>query len=192
VADERTTGPGSAIPPRTRHAPPKPAEPAPSKTLGERAKSAAKTLSARAKTAKELIHLACIPLAGKAAIDAKRNGPKYVEQYGENAVYVSPFALDVYAIQTHSDALAESVAELGDIYKPLGVILDRIASVVPGASIGGVIIMLGMQIAENHGKLNPQTRDMSPFPILTRDELFKDMMDEAAKANENGATVSAA
>lgn len=192
MADDRTTSPRSAIPPPSRHGPPKRSEDSASKSLGERLKSGAKTLSARAKTAKELIHLACIPLAGKAAIDAKRNGPKFVEQYGEQAVYVSPFALDVYAIQTHSDALAESVAELGDIYKPLGVILDRIASVVPGASIGGVIVMIGLQIAENHNKLNPQTREMTPFPIVPREELLKEMMDEAAKASENGATVSAA
>lgn len=189
MADDRTTGPASAIPPRGRSVAP-PTNVASS--VKEKVKSAAGKLSARAKTAKELIHLACIPLAGKAAIDAKRQGPKFVEQYGESAVYVSPFALDVYAIQTHSDALAESIAELGDIYKPLGVILDRIASVVPGASIGGVAILIGMQIAENHGKLNQQTREMTPFPIVPRDELVKEMMDEAAKASENGATVSAA
>jgi hypothetical protein len=92
----------------------------------------------------------------------------------------------------HSDALAEGIAELGDVYKPLGVILDRIASVVPGATIMGVVMLVGMQIAENHGKLNAQARDMSPVPVLSKEELAQMIMDEARKAADNGATVPAA
>jgi hypothetical protein len=141
-------------------------------------------LSARAKAVKEIIGLACIPLAGMAAIQTART------PVGEGQTFISPYSLDVYTIQMHSDALAEAIAELGDSYPVLGATLDRIASLTPSATIFGVGLLVAMQIAENHGRLTEQARAMVPAPILSRDEMAAMIIHEAEK--EQSANGSAA
>jgi hypothetical protein len=181
MAEESSQRRPTAIPPPTRHRAPSNDEQRPPlrERVKETAKAVKKDLSARAKTAKELIGLACIPLAASAAIDTKRHEAQ-AQAAGVN--YMSPYTLDVYTVQTHSDELATAIAELGDHYKPLGVVLDRLGSMVPGAAIFGVGLMIALQIAENHGTLSEQARAMSPFPIQSKEELAQDLIRQAAEA----------
>jgi hypothetical protein len=141
-------------------------------------------LSSRAKAVKEIIGLACIPLAGLAAVQTARTPAV------EGKTFVSAYSLDVYTVQLHSDALAEAVAELGDSYPVLGATLDRIASITPGASILGVGLLIFMQIAENHGRLTEQTRAMVPAPILSRDEMASLVLHDAEEHSGNGAAAA--
>jgi hypothetical protein len=141
-------------------------------------------LSTRAKAVKEIIGLACIPLAGAAAIQTAKVGDT-------EGTFISPFSLDVYTIQMHSDALAEAIAELGDSYPVLGATLDKIASLTPSATIFGVGLLVFMQISENHGRLSEQARAMVPMPIMPRDEMARQILSdvEAARAaSGNGFT----
>lgn len=143
----------------------------------DKVKAGAKELSARAQTAKEIIGLACIPLAGAAAIHTARWQRQNPES---SANFISPFTLDVQTVQMHGDALATAVAELSDSYPALGQMLDRIGMISPAAGIVGVGVMIAMQIAENHNKLSPAAREFSPVPIVPRDEMGAILMANAA------------
>jgi hypothetical protein len=184
MAEESTTSARSAIPPPTRHSPPPRDKERPS--LSEKVKDKVQGLSARAKAVKEIIGLACIPLAGAAAIQTART------PVSEGQTFISPFSLDVYTVQLHSDALAEAIAELGDSYPVLGATLDRIAALTPSATIFGVGLLIMMQIAENHGRLSEQSRAMVPVPIMSRDEMAERIIHEAREAQEGNSGNGAA
>lgn len=166
----------SAIPPRhTVHSPPQPPkrpQEQPRPGIREKAQAAVKDLSGRAKAVKEILGLVCIPLAGIAAVQSKRQ---------EDPNVVSPYALDVYTVEMHSDALATAVAELAESYPVMAATLDKIASLTPGASILGVGMLIFMQIAENHGRLSGTARTMSPFPIVERQEMAQMIASDATK-----------
>lgn len=175
----------SVPPPRITHTAKGDETQPPKKSLRDRVKDVKKDLSARAETAKQLIGIACLPLAGAAAVHTARFG-------GGDPNHVSPYSLDVATVSMHSDALAEAIAELADIYPVLGNTLDRIGMMVPGAAIVGVGLLIAMQIAENHGKLSDNARTLAPVPIVPRDEMAEMIRAEigerqAAAAGNNGA-----
>jgi hypothetical protein len=175
----------SAVPPRITHTPKGDETQPPKRTIRDKIKDVKKDLSARAETAKQLIGIACLPLAGAAAVHTARYG-------GGDPNHISPYSLDVAAVSMHSDALAEAVAELADVYPVLGNTLDKIGMMVPGAAIVGVGLLIAMQIAENHGKLSESARTLAPVPIVPRDEMAQMIRSEiadreAATVGGNGA-----
>lgn len=131
-------------------------------------------MSARKQAVIELLGLPCIPLAALAAADSIRS---------QDPEAVSPFAMDVIAINAHSEPIAEAVAELANAYPVLGTLLDRIGATTPFMALTVAFIGLAAQLAENHGSLPAGMQGISPT-LIRREDFAQQIRDEArARAN---------
>jgi hypothetical protein len=144
------------IPPRRRTItadpePPK-AKPAPPPSSNGTDKTEKIKLPPRQQAVVELLGIPLIPLVGLAAYQM-RTGPE-----GS----ISPYALDVETVTMYAPAFAEAVADLADGYPVLAAVLDRLAVTTPFMALASVVISVGAQIAENHGKLPEAARGISP------------------------------
>lgn len=132
--------------------------------------------SARKQTVLELLGLPCIPLAALAAYEQR--------SYGEDSKQVSPYALDIYAIQMHSEGLADSVVDLCESYPVLGAVIDKIGATTPFMAITASVIAIGTQLAENHGRLPDSMRGVSPA-LIPREDLARIVWTDA-ETRSNG------
>jgi hypothetical protein len=111
----------------------------------------------------ELLALPMIPLAGMAAIETVKAG---------DLDAVSPYAMDVFTLQMHSDMLADAVVGLADNYPVLGAMLDKLAVATPFGAVFTAVVTIGMQIAENHGALGGDNPIRAVVPNLVPREEF--------------------
>lgn len=125
----------------------------------------------------DIIGIAMIPLAGLTAIQQAREPES-----------VSPFAMDCFAIEAHASSLADSVVKLANGYPVLGAVLDKASSVTPLGALAGTVMALGMQIAENHGKLNMPAMAKQKLGVIDRQEMAQTVLKQAAVNGENSAT----
>lgn len=125
----------------------------------------------------ELIGTAEIPLAGMAAIDQMQNPEG-----------VSPYAMDVYAIEAHKEPIADAIVDIAEQYPVLGSVLDKIAKTTPFSALVASVMALGMQIAENHNTLPPTLKGAAPGLIPREDlaRMVKTDGERLAKASANG------
>jgi len=121
----------------------------------------------------ELLGIPMMGLSIRAAADTVRNPEA-----------ISPYAMDVWTLATNAEPLAEAVAKIADAYPVLGTLLDRIGSVTPVMELATVGIAIGLQFAENHGKLPAGMQAASPS-LIPREELARQIRDEA-NARKNG------
>ena len=161
--------PESAIPPRgagtTATAPPRTTTPPPPKT----------DLNARAKVVKQgVVGLVIPPLAGMAMVQERRNPGQ-----------ISPFALDVATIAMHVDTVAVSIAKLAETNPALAAGLDKLAMVTPFGELLGGLLVIGAQIAENHGRFPPAMEGAIPT-VIPRQE-FAQSLKEQGEAIKNAA-----
>lgn len=127
----------------------------------------------RRRAVKELLGVALMPLGMIATAQQLR----YPDQ-------ISPFTLDVDTIARNSDPLAGAIEKVADNYPVVGVILDRVGQVAPISELVGAVVTIGLQLAENHGKLPPGLGGNIPG-IIDRHEYAKSMM-ESAGISTNG------
>lgn len=107
-------------------------------------------------------------------------------QYGsEPTDPISPFALDLVAIEMHENNLADGLVALANNYPVLAALLDKVSLAGPMRGILGSVLLLSMQIAENHGKL-PEFARSSPG-VIDRHALAVKLRDEAQKQREQEA-----
>lgn len=111
------------------------------------------------------------------------NAAKDEAKYQHDPSFVSPYALDLYAIEMHKEPLADAVMDLADNFPVLGTILDRLSQSTPFAALATTAISLGMQIAENHGVLPDTMQGISPG-LIPRDDLANHLKDEGEKLRE--------
>lgn len=129
---------------------------------------------ARREAINELIGTATIPLAAMAAIDQVKDPEG-----------VSPYAMDVYAIQIHSEPLTNAIVDIAEQYPVLGAVLDKIGKATPFGALAAAVIGLGVQLAENHGVLPPTLRSASPT-FIPRQNLADAVRKDAARIAANG------
>lgn len=130
---------------------------------------------ARREAINELIGTAIIPLAAMAAIDQVKDPEG-----------VSPYAMDVYAIQMHQGPLTDAIVDIAEQYPVLGAVLDKIGKATPFGALAAAVIGLGVQIAENHGALPQTMRGASPT-LIPRQDLATAIRKDAARIAANGA-----
>jgi hypothetical protein len=125
----------------------------------------------RRQAVKALLGVALMPLGTIATAQQIR----YPEQ-------VSPFTLDVDTIARHSDVLAGAVEKVADSYPVVGVILDRVGQVAPISELVSAVFTIGIQIAENHGKLPAGLGGNIPG-IIDRQSYASELMERAVSSN---------
>jgi len=113
-----------------------------------------------------------LPLAGLAAVEQRRIGRDEV----------GALTLDMVALEGHKGPLADVICDLADAYPVLGVVLDRVAKATPFGALLGVVMSLGVQIAENHRVLPAHLRGLSPTGVIARDDLVDELKTQAEKA----------
>lgn len=170
MSDPSTTAPPprmTNIPPRTRA----PKQDAPT----ERIKRETPPPSLRTQAVIELIDWVQVPLVSLAAVQTMR---------AANDTFVSPYAMDAYAIEQHKQPLAEGIANLANNYPVLGALLDKISLVAPAGGLLTVGLSLMAQLLENHGVTTP----LSSMPgVVPREELSRGLVEAGrARASANG------
>lgn len=154
---------GARVPPATRtKSPPIPPQP--------------EDIPVRKKAVLELIGAACIPLAGMAA----------VEQARLPEGRISPFAMDIFTIQSQAEPIADAVVSFAGNYPVLGAILDKVSKATGLGGLVATVMTLGLQLAENHGKLS---LDAKLIPgVVPREEMAAVVLAQSAEhANGNTA-----
>jgi hypothetical protein len=126
---------------------------------------------ARKQAVLEILGLPCIPLAAMAAI-----------QTVQQPEAVSPYAMDVMAINMHSEPIADAVVDLANAYPVLGTLLDRIGTTTPFVALVAAVMALGVQLAENHGALSPAMHGLSPS-LIQREEFARQIKEQSANRN---------
>lgn len=111
------------------------------------------------------------------------NAAKDQAAFGNDPSFVSPYALDLHAIEMHKEPLADAVMDLADNFPVLGVVLDRLSQSTPFAALATTAISLGLQIAENHGVLPETMHGISPS-LIPRDDLAQHLKDESEMLRE--------
>lgn len=96
----------------------------------------------------------------------------------QDANAISPYALDIVAIETHKEPIIESVIDLATNYPVLATVLDKISQSTPFAALAASVMTLGAQIAENHGVLPETMRGIAPG-IQPREELANRLAQDA-------------
>ena len=172
---DATQTPPRRGPARTQIPPSAPRKPSPLLPNPEEA-------STRKKGVLELIGAACIPLAGMAAVQQSRN---------EDDSAISPFAMDIYTIQANAEPIADAVVAFADNYPVLGAILDKVSKASGLGGLVATVMTVGLQIAENHGKLALDAR-LVPGVMPREDVARAVRMDAEArmKAATNGDTAT--
>lgn len=131
----------------------------------------------RKKAILELIGAACIPLAAMASVQHASS---------DDANAVSPFAMDIFIIQANAEPIADAVVGFANNYPVLGAVLDKVAKASGLGGLVATVMTVGLQIAENHGKL---AMDAKLIPGVTpREEMAQIVLAEAAV--HNGDTAS--
>lgn len=155
---------GKSVPPsKTTNIPPRTQQNRPIQEKTENINKHAK----RRDTVLELITYISIPLIGKAALEQT--------QLNENEI--SPYSLDVETINLHKKEFASIVVALSDEFPVIGVLLDRVSGAGPIAAMVTMSLTIGLQFAENHGKLPDQVRKIAP--IIPREDLALGLKQEA-------------
>jgi hypothetical protein len=126
------------------------------------------------KAVMELIGVATIPLSMIAAAQQIREPER-----------ISPFSLDVYAVNRHAPAIADAVVDLAKNYPVVASVLEKLTISTPIAGLVGACFGLVAQIAENHGKLPDPLRE-TPLVIL-REDLAQEISNDAEKIREQQA-----
>ncbi len=126
-----------------------------------------------------LISYASIPLAlGAAAHERQHPGE------------VSPFAMDVYAIEMHKGSVGEAIVAVANEYPVLGAVLDKMA--IGGPIMGLVVagLALGAQLAENH---NVCPEPLKLFTGATnRQDLAQQIVNDAERIRDHEANTDSA
>ncbi len=160
----RRTSAGNIPPPRNRPS----SSPPPNQN---------ESLSSREKTVIELLEIPKIPFALIASAQQIREPEA-----------ISPFLMDMYAIDAYKAPIAKSIVKFADSNPVLGVILDRLGAVSPVAEIVAAGFGLLMQIAENHRRLPEGIAEHVPGLMSHHDlavQVRQDIQAKMAETNGN-------
>jgi len=76
-------------------------------------------------------------------------------QIAGTALVVSKQYADAGAISIHKDAISLEAAKVADENEKFGALLDRLTAVGPYAGLLTAVLPLAMQLAANHGRIDP-------------------------------------
>lgn len=111
------------------------------------------------------------------------------EEHGQPEGSVSPYAMDIFAIENTKSLVSRSIVAFANDYPVLAAVLDRLT--IGGPLLGLVVasVTLGAQIAENHGKLPGKIQSVIPG-LVPRDQMAEVVLARAEELQKQAQVAS--